>query len=66
VSRVLAYLGAPALLDDLLYQADVSLVRQATNSRLMQLLNLGGFGLAAWDAGSLEPARGEQRNEKSR
>jgi glutamine amidotransferase len=57
VSRVLAYLGAPALLDDLLYQADVSLVRQATNSRLMQLLNLGGFGLAAWDAGSLEPSR---------
>jgi glutamine amidotransferase len=55
--RVLAYLGAPALVDDLLYQGDVSLVRQATNSRLMQLLNLGGFGMAAWDAGSPEPSR---------
>jgi glutamine amidotransferase len=57
VCRVLAYLGAPALVDDLLYQADVSLVRQATDSRLMQLLNLGGFGLVAWDAGSPEPSR---------
>lgn len=55
--RVLAYLGEPSLVDDLLYQADVSLVRQATDSRLMELLNLGGFGLAAWDPSSPEPSR---------
>jgi glutamine amidotransferase len=57
VCRVLAYIGAPALIDGLLYQAEVSLVRQATDSRLMELLNLGGFGLAAWDAGSTDPSR---------
>ena len=55
--RVLAYLGAPALVDDLLYKGDVSLVRQATDSRLMELLNLGGFGLAAWDIRSPNPSR---------
>ena len=55
--RVLAYIGAPALIDGLLYQAEVSLVRQATDSRLMELLNLGGFGLAAWDAESPDPTR---------
>ena len=55
--RVLAYLGAPAIVDDLLYRGDVSLVRQATDSRLMDLLNLGGFGLAAWDPRSPEPSR---------
>jgi len=54
---VLAYLGEPAIVDDLLYRGDVSLVRQATDSRLMQLLNLGGFGLAAWDPRSPEPSR---------
>jgi glutamine amidotransferase len=57
VCRVLAYLGVPALIDDLLYKADVSLVRQATDPRLMQLMNLGGFGLVAWDQDSTDPAR---------
>ena len=55
--RVLAYLGSPVLLDDFLFAADVSLVRQATEPRMMQLLNLGGFGLAAWDQDSPDPAR---------
>jgi glutamine amidotransferase len=55
--RVLAYLGTPALVDDLLYGAEVSLVRQATDARFMQLLNLGGFGLAAWDRASEDPSR---------
>ena len=55
--RVLAYLGSPVLIDDLLFAADVSLVRQTTEPRMMALLNLGGFGLAAWDQDSPEPAR---------
>ena len=46
--RVLAYLGQPVLLDDLLYETDGGLVRQAVDPQLMSLLNLGGFGLAAW------------------
>ena len=54
--RVLGYLGEPALLDELLYQPDASIVRQATDPRLMELLNLGGFGLAAWDRASPDPA----------
>ena len=55
--RVLAYLGSPMLIDELLFAADVSLVRQATEPRMMQLLNLGGFGVAAWDQDSPDPAR---------
>ncbi|HYB23083.1 MAG TPA: class II glutamine amidotransferase [Solirubrobacteraceae bacterium] len=54
---MLAYLGSPVLIDDLLFAADVSLVRQATEPRMMALLNLGGFGLAAWDQDSPDPAR---------
>jgi glutamine amidotransferase len=46
--RVLAYLGNPVLLDELLYGAEGGLVRQAVNPQLMSLLNLGGFGVAAW------------------
>jgi glutamine amidotransferase len=53
--RALAYLGEPLLLDDVLFEADSSLVRQATDPKLMTLLNLGGFGLAAWDARSPDP-----------
>jgi glutamine amidotransferase len=55
--RVVAYLGEPALVDDLLYGPDAALVRQATDPRLMQLMNLGGFGVAAWDHGSARPAQ---------
>lgn len=53
--RVLAYLGSPALLDDLLYQPDSSLVRQAYAPQMLHMLNLAGFGLAAWDEASHEP-----------
>jgi glutamine amidotransferase len=45
---VVAYLGEPVALDDLLYRTDGSLVRQAVDSELMTLLNLGGFGMTAW------------------
>jgi predicted glutamine amidotransferase len=53
--RVLAYLGDPVLLDDLLYQPDNSLVRQSYAPQRLAMLNLAGFGLAAWDPGSDQP-----------
>jgi len=55
--RFAAYLGEPVVLEDLLYQPDGALVRQAVDAELMSLLNLGGFGLAAWDRGSVDPER---------
>jgi glutamine amidotransferase len=55
--RFAAYLGEPVLIEDLLYQPDGALVRQAIDSELMSLLNLGGFGLAAWHPGAPEPTR---------
>jgi len=55
--RVLAYLGPPVLLDDLLYEAEGGLVRQAVHPQLMSLLNLGGFGLAAWAPSLTHPSR---------
>jgi glutamine amidotransferase len=44
----MAYLGQGVLVDDLLYGLDGSLIRQAVDAEQMTLLNLGGFGLAAW------------------
>ena len=55
--RFAAYLGEPVALEDLLYEPDGALVRQAVDAELMSLLNLGGFGLAAWDSGSADPGR---------
>jgi glutamine amidotransferase len=55
--RVLAYLGHPVLLDELLYEADGGLVRQAVDPQLMSLLNLGGFGVAAWAPAFARPGR---------
>jgi len=57
VCRFAAYLGEPILLETLLYEPDGALVRQAVDAELMSLLNLGGFGLAAWDSESPEPER---------
>jgi predicted glutamine amidotransferase len=53
--RVLAYLGEPILLEDLLYRPDVSFVNQTHHALLLHRLNLGGSGLLAWDAHSAEP-----------
>ena len=53
--RVLAYLGPSVSLEDLLFKPDSSLVRQVVNPQMMGMLNLGGFGLLAWDAGSHRP-----------
>ena len=54
--RVLAYLGRPLSLEDVLYETDSSLVRQAHSPRMIALLNLAGFGLAAWEPRSAHPA----------
>ncbi len=53
--RVLAYLGEPILLDELLYRNENSLVNQSVSPGLMSFLNIGGFGLAAWDSDSRSP-----------
>jgi predicted glutamine amidotransferase len=53
--RVLAYLGEPVALNHLLFAPDNSLVRQSYAPRRLPMLNLAGFGLAAWDRRSLDP-----------
>ncbi len=53
--RVLAYLGPPVTVADLLLEPDSSLVKQVINPQMMGMLNLGGFGLLAWDEHSHEP-----------
>ena len=55
--RALAYLGQPVLLDHLLFQPDSALVRQSTMPRMLNMLNLAGFGLRAWVRDSHDPAR---------
>ncbi|HKA43540.1 MAG TPA: class II glutamine amidotransferase [Burkholderiales bacterium] len=47
--RVVAYLGEPVFLDHLLFAPDNSLVRQTYAPRRLRMVNLAGFGLAAWD-----------------
>ncbi len=49
--RMLGYLGDPVLLDELIVQPDNSLIHQTTNARMLSMLNLAGFGFAAWDDG---------------
>ncbi|HEY5318960.1 MAG TPA: class II glutamine amidotransferase [Solirubrobacteraceae bacterium] len=53
--RVLAYLGQPLPLADVLFETDNSLVRQAHAPRMTTMLNLAGFGFAAWEPGSVRP-----------
>lgn len=53
--RVLAYLGEPLLLEDLLYKPDLSFVNQTHQAALLNRLNLAGSGLLAWDALSESP-----------
>lgn len=55
--RALLYLGEPVLLDNLLFQPDSALVRQSYMPKMLNLLNLAGFGLRAWDPGSHAPER---------
>ena len=53
--RALLYLGQPVLLDNLLYQPDSALIRQSYMPKMLQLLNLAGFGMRAWDPASANP-----------
>jgi predicted glutamine amidotransferase len=55
--RALLYLGEPVLLDNFLYQPDSALVRQSYMPKMLNMLNLAGFGLRAWDPSSHEPDR---------
>ena len=54
--RILAYLGEPLPVRNLLFDPDNSLVRQSYSPRMMNtFLNLAGFGMKAWDPTSLRP-----------
>lgn len=53
--RALLYLGSSILLDDLLFKPDNSLVRQVYMPKMLNLLNLAGFGMKAWDEKSKSP-----------
>lgn len=53
--RVLSYLGKPIVMNELLNEPDNSFIKQSYNPRYMsQLLNLAGFGMAAWETNSHE------------
>jgi glutamine amidotransferase len=54
--RVLAYLGEPLPVRNLLFDTDNGLVAQSYSPRMMNtFLNLAGFGMQAWDPNSLRP-----------
>src|SRR4029079_9325338 len=55
--RALLYLGEPVLLDNLLFQPDSALVRQSYMPKMLNMLNLAGFGLRAWDSASHQPEK---------
>src|SRR5262249_30800735 len=54
--RVLMYRGDAVPLVDLLYQPNNSLVKQAYDPQMLNVLSLAGFGMLAWDASSHDPA----------
>ena len=54
--RVLAYLGKPIPLENLLYKPDSSLLKQTYQPQMLHMLNLAGFGMMAWDPASHLPA----------
>jgi glutamine amidotransferase len=49
------YKGDAVSLDDLLYQPNNSLVKQAYDPQMLNMLSLAGFGMLAWDASSHHP-----------
>jgi len=54
--RILSYLGKPILIKELLYDPGNSLIKQSYHPKYMShLLNLAGFGMAAWDHTSHNP-----------
>lgn len=51
--RVLSYLGKAIVIEELLYKPDNSFIKQSYHPKYMShLLNLAGFGIAAWDPAS--------------
>lgn len=54
--RMLSYLGKPTLVEELLYKPDNSFIKQSYHPKYMSyLLNLAGFGMAAWDNATHNP-----------
>jgi glutamine amidotransferase len=54
--RMLAYLGDPIQVEQLLYVTDNSFIKQTIHPRYMHhLLNLAGFGIVAWDKEGRNP-----------
>lgn len=53
--RALLYLGPDTLLDDLLFKPDNSLIKQVYMPKMLNMLNLAGFGMKAWDRQSVSP-----------
>lgn len=54
--RILSYFGKPILIEELLYKPDNSFIKQSYHPKYMShLLNLAGFGIAAWDKTSHYP-----------
>ena len=54
--RILSYLGKKIIIEELLYKPDNSFIKQSYHPKYMSnLLNLAGFGLAAWDHLSYHP-----------
>ena len=53
--RVVAYLGSPIPLENLLYKPDSSLLKQTYRPQMLHMLNLAGFGMMAWDPDSHVP-----------
>jgi hypothetical protein len=49
------YSGDAVPLDNLLYQPNNSLVKQAHDPQMLNMLSLAGFGMLAWDASSHHP-----------
>jgi predicted glutamine amidotransferase len=49
------YKGEAVLLDELLYQPNNSLVKQAYHPQMLDMLSLAGFGMLAWDETSYHP-----------
>ena len=58
ICRILSYLGKPARIEELLYKPDNSFIKQSYHPKYMSsILNLAGFGMAAWDKTSNNPTQ---------
>jgi glutamine amidotransferase len=53
--RLVGYMGTPVLLKHFLFDSDSSLLKQSVAPQQLGMLNLAGFGAAAWDTASYTP-----------